>query len=39
MPLVCYLAAWRPPMRHLFFLPVGCVLVGVGGLLLERVIS
>jgi hypothetical protein len=36
MPLVCFLAAWRPPMRHLFFLPVTCVLVGVGGLLLER---
>lgn len=38
MPLVCFLAAWRQPMRHLFFLPVGCVLVGVGGLLLGRAI-
>ena len=36
MPAVCYLAAWRRPLRHLFFLPVGCVLVGAGGLLLER---
>lgn len=33
MPAVCYLAAWRPPLRRLFFLPVGCVLVGAGGLL------
>jgi len=39
MPGVCYLAAWRPPMRHLFFLPVACVLVGVGGLLIGRVVS
>jgi hypothetical protein len=38
MPLVCYLAAWRQPLRHLFFLPVSCVLVGVAGLLLERVL-
>lgn len=22
MPAVCYLAAWRKPLRHLFFLPV-----------------
>lgn len=38
MPLVCYLAAWRQPLRRLFFLPVSCVLVGVGGLLLGRVV-
>lgn len=38
MPLICFLAAWRRPMRHLFFLPVGCVLVGAGGLLLGRVL-
>lgn len=38
MPLVCYLAAWRPGMRRLFFLPVSCVLVGAGGLLLGRVV-
>ena len=36
MPVTCYLAAWRKPMRHLFALPVGCVLVGVGGLLLVK---
>lgn len=22
MPLVCFLSAWRPPFRHLFFIPV-----------------
>ena len=37
MPLVCYLAAWRPSVRRLFFLPVSCVLIGAGGLLLARV--
>lgn len=26
MPLVCYLAAWRKPLRHLFPLPVLCLL-------------
>ena len=39
MPLVCYLAAWRPGMRRLFVLPVSCVLVGAGGLLLGKVTS
>lgn len=39
MPLVCYLAAWREPMRRLFFLPVVCVLVGAGGLVLGRLSS
>ena len=29
MPAVCYLAAWRMPFRHLFALPVGCVVLGV----------
>lgn len=36
MPAVCYLAAWRKPMRHLFALPVMCVLVGIAGLLIGR---
>ncbi len=35
MPAVCYLAAWRKPLRHLFFLPVlsllGAALVFVAG--------
>ena len=29
MPLVCYLAAWRQPFRHLFFVPVAAVVAGV----------
>lgn len=37
MPAVCYLAAWRKPLRHLFFLPVlsllgAASLVTAGGL-------
>lgn len=39
MPLLCYLSAWRKPLRHGFVLPVGCVLVGVVGLLAGRVIA
>ena len=30
MPTVCYLAAWRQPFRHLFPVPVACLVVGVG---------
>lgn len=30
MPLVCFLTAWRPPFRHLFFVPVGLLLSAVG---------
>ena len=29
MPTVCYLSAWRKPMRHLFAVPVLCLVVGV----------
>ena len=29
MPTVCFLSAWRKPFRHLFFIPVGGVLVGI----------
>ena len=29
MPTVCFLSAWRKPFRHLFFIPVGGVLIGV----------
>jgi len=29
MPLVCYLAAYRKPLRNLFFIPVLSVLFGV----------
>ncbi len=26
MPLICYLCAWKPPVRHLFFVPVTSLL-------------
>lgn len=35
MPAVCYLAAWRQPFRHLFFLPVTCMVLGVALFLWE----
>jgi hypothetical protein len=35
MPLVCFLTAWRPAFRHLFFLPVallsGAAALVIGG--------
>jgi hypothetical protein len=37
MPLVCMLAAWRKPLRHLFVVPTSCLLAGVVGLLWARV--
>jgi hypothetical protein len=36
MPTVCFLSAWRKPFRHLFFVPVGAVLIGVIGALVGR---
>ena len=33
MPLICFLAAWRPPFRHLFPIPVVGVLTGILSLL------
>lgn len=33
MPLCCFLTAWRPQFRHLFPIPVVCVLVGIVSLL------
>ena len=36
MPTVCFLSAWRKPFRHLFFIPVGAVLIGVIGALAGR---
>lgn len=36
MPAVCYLSAWKKPFRHLFALPVGCLLSGVSCLVLWR---
>ena len=29
MPAVCYLAAWKPPFRHLLFIPAGSVTIAV----------
>lgn len=29
MPSVCFLAAWKKPLRHLFFVPVGLLVAGV----------
>lgn len=29
MPIVCYLAAWHKPLRHLFALPVIALVLGV----------
>lgn len=30
MPLICYLAAWRKPLRHLFFVPALSLTGGAG---------
>jgi hypothetical protein len=35
MPAVCFLAAWRTPLRHLFALPVTALLVAVVATLLH----
>jgi hypothetical protein len=29
MPACCFLSAWRKPLRHLFFIPVACILAGI----------
>jgi hypothetical protein len=29
MPIICYASAWKPSFRHLFFVPVGSVLIGI----------
>ena len=29
MPICCYLAAWRKVFRHLFPLPVSCLVLGI----------
>lgn len=33
MPLVCFLSAWRKPWRHLFFVPVLGVSLGIAATL------
>jgi hypothetical protein len=35
MPATCYLAAWRQAFRHLFFVPVTCMMLGVALFLWE----
>jgi hypothetical protein len=35
MPVVCYLSAWRQSFRHLFFIPVTCMVLGVALFLWE----
>jgi hypothetical protein len=37
MPLVCYLSAFIKPVRHLFFIPVVCLLGGAIMFILEIV--
>ena len=36
MPAVCFLSAWKKPMRHLFFIPVCCLIGAVVIVLLTR---
>lgn len=36
MPGICFLAAWRRGFRHLFFLPVMAVALGVLGMYIAR---
>ena len=36
MPTVCFLTAWKKPLRQLFFIPVGTILGGVVLTLLMR---
>lgn len=36
MPVCCFLTAIWKPLRHLFPIPVGCVLVGILAILMGR---
>lgn len=38
MPAVCYLSAWRKTYRHLFFIPVLCLVFGVGEMIWEGIL-
>ncbi len=38
MPAVCYLSAWKPVFRHLFFIPAGSVTIGIA-LFIWRIIG
>jgi hypothetical protein len=35
MPLVCFLSAWKPAFRHVFFVPVVFTAGGIGAFLLN----
>lgn len=39
MPSICFLSAWRKPMRHLFFIPAGSLITAVVLLLTEGIMS
>jgi hypothetical protein len=39
MPAVCYLAAWRKPLRHLFFIPVVSLIGGAAATLVQVVLA
>ncbi len=38
MPTVCALSAWRPPFRHLFFIPVLSLVVGAADFIWEGLV-
>jgi hypothetical protein len=35
MPANCFLTAWRPYFRHLFFIPAGSTIIGITALLIH----
>lgn len=39
MPAVCFLTAWREPMRHLFAIPVVCLVSAVVAILIGGIVS
>lgn len=39
MPMVCFLSAWREPLRHLFVVPVASLLLAVGEFLWVSLVS
>jgi len=38
MPAVCYLSAWRRGFRHLFFVPVVCLMLAAGSVVIRGVV-
>ena len=39
MPTVCFLSAWRKPLRHLFFIPVLSLIGAAAGALAQVVLA